>query len=186
MTVIRKRISACLLTFAGSLLLPLISFAAVSGTTYGTPTTTTAPTTIAEHTEPVDVLEPGEFGLLSMASCRVRPLVGQNPGFLAPKSTKYNTSVYEIETQTGINRGGRQTQAGDIKARHDYLNGKPTLRVDYDHTHGNVGSPHVVDKHANPNNPLQVNTSKPRPPEPGEYLSPVLSNPQNQGGVYRP
>ncbi|MBU1170098.1 MAG: RHS domain-containing protein, partial [Proteobacteria bacterium] len=99
---------------------------------------------------------------------------------------KYNASVYEIETQTGLSRGGRQTQIGEIKARHDSVNGKPTRRVDYDHTHGDIGSPHVVDKHTNPNNPLQVNTSKPRTPEPGEYLSPVLSNPQTIGGVYQP
>lgn len=102
------------------------------------------------------------------------------------QARRYNTSIFEIETQAGLNRGSRQTKIGDIKARHDYQNGTPRRRVDFDHSHGQLEAPHVIDKHVNPNNPSQINTSKPRSPEPGEYLSPVLSNPQIRGGIYRP
>ena len=98
-----------------------------------------------------------------------------------------NAAVFEIETQGGmLTRDGRILQSGAVKSRTDFLNQTPVRRVDFDHAHGNLGAPHVNDLHVNPNNPLQINSGRPRLPEPGEYLSPVLSDPRIQGGVFRP
>jgi len=98
-----------------------------------------------------------------------------------------NAAVFEIETQGGmLTRDGRTLQSGAVKSRTDFLNQTPVRRVDFDHTHGNLGAPHVNPLHVNPNNPSLINGGRPRLPEPGEYLSPVLSDPRIQGGVFRP
>lgn len=98
-----------------------------------------------------------------------------------------NAAVFEIETQGGmLTRDGRTLQSGAVKSRTDFLNQTPVRRVDFDHTHGNLGAPHVNPLHVNPNNPSLINAGRPRLPEPGEYLSPVLSDPRIQGGVFRP
>lgn len=98
-----------------------------------------------------------------------------------------NAAVFEIETQGGmLTRDGRILQSGAVKSRTDFLNQTPVRRVDFDHAHGNLGAPHVNPLHVNPNNPSLINAGRPRLPEPGEYLSPVLSDPRIQGGVFRP
>lgn len=98
-----------------------------------------------------------------------------------------NAARFEIQTQGGmLTRDGRVLENGTIRSRTDFVDQTTVRRVDFDHAHGDLGAPHVVDMHANPNNPLQINAGKPRVPEPGEYLSPVLSDPRIQGGVFRP
>jgi hypothetical protein len=78
-----------MLALAGSLLLPLVSVAAVPGTTYTTPyTTTTAPVTIAEHTAVVETVSGGETSLRGMTSGQARSLSGQYRSLVAPKTTK--------------------------------------------------------------------------------------------------
>lgn len=83
--LIRRLISAWTLALAGSLLLPLMSVAAVSGTTYDTLcTTTTAP---AEHTAAVEIISRGETTVLqSMASGQSRSPLGQIRFTLAAKT----------------------------------------------------------------------------------------------------
>lgn len=61
MTMIRKLISAWMLALVGSLLLPLVSVAAVSGTTHVPPTT--APVTVTQHTVTLRVVPHTETGL---------------------------------------------------------------------------------------------------------------------------
>lgn len=100
-----------------------------------------------------------------------------------------NRAEFEIEPMQNHGmqtRDGRILEGGTVKSRTDYVDGVPQRRVDLDHSHGDLDRGHVNDLHVNPNNPSQVNTSKPRAPEPGEYLSPVLSDPRIQGGVFRP
>jgi len=97
-----------------------------------------------------------------------------------------NSSSFEIQTKNFQTRDGRQLVPSDVRSRTDFVDQTPTRRVDFDHSHGNLGPGHVQDIHVNPNNPSQINVSKPRAPEPGEYLSPVFSDPRTQGGVFRP
>ena len=105
----------------------------------------------------------------------------------AKNAIPQNAAVFEIETQGGmLTRDGRILESGAVKSRTDFLNQTPVRRVDFDHAHGNLGAPHVNDLHVNPNNPLQINSGRPRLPEPGEYLSPALSDPRIQGGVFLP
>jgi len=120
------------------------------------------------------------------------PAMGENSdfgrsSFPARGGIPRNAAVFEIETQGGmLTRDGRTLQSGAVKSRTDFLNQTPVRRVDFDHTHGNLGAPHVNPLHVNPNNPSLINAGRPRLPEPGEYLSPVLSDPRIQGGVSRP
>jgi len=84
-TTIRKLISAWMLALVGSLLLPLMSVAAVSGTTYDAPPTiTTASLNIAQRTVAVDTFEHGESGIWSMASGQARSLFGLSQILVAP------------------------------------------------------------------------------------------------------
>lgn len=107
--------------------------------------------------------------------------------FAAKTGIPRNAAVFEIETQGGmLTRDGRILQNGAVKSRTDFLNQTSVRRVDFDHAHGNLGAPHVNPLHVNPNNPSLINAGRPRLPEPGEYLSPVLSDPRIQGGVFRP
>ena len=70
MSTIRKLISAWTLALVGSLLLPIVSVAAVSGTTCDTPaTTTTVSPTIAEHIVAVGATPLAENGLQRMPNC---------------------------------------------------------------------------------------------------------------------
>ena len=89
MSSICKLMSAWILALVGSLVLPMVSIAAVSGTTYDTPSaTTTAPTTVAEHTTAGEMLDHGEIRLRSIASGRARSLLGFCRFLDAPKTTK--------------------------------------------------------------------------------------------------
>ena len=91
MTTIRKLITAWMLALAGSLVLPLVSMAAVSGTTYDTPyTTTTAPANIAEHTASVDTVGCGRTSLQRMASGQPRSLLGLSRSLVAAKRIPVN------------------------------------------------------------------------------------------------
>ena len=88
MTAIRELISAWTMVLIGSLLLPLVSFAAISGTTCDVAdTTTTAPATIAEHTAAVETVIGGEISLRSMASVKLRYIFGLSRISNAPKNT---------------------------------------------------------------------------------------------------
>ncbi len=87
MTTFRKLIPSWMLALAGSLLLPLVSVAAVSGTTYdATSTTTTEPATIAEHTVAIETVDRGESSLQSMASGQVRSLLTLSGSLVAAKT----------------------------------------------------------------------------------------------------
>ena len=87
MTTIRKLISAWMLAILGSLLLPLVSIAAVSGTTYDQPTTTTtAPAIVAQHTTVAETAYFDGTGLQSMASGHSRSLLGLNHFLNAPNN----------------------------------------------------------------------------------------------------
>ncbi|TVP76011.1 MAG: hypothetical protein EA353_12815 [Puniceicoccaceae bacterium] len=108
-------------------------------------------------------------------------------GVAARTTPPRNAARFEIETTQGVtNRRGHTSQREDVRSRTDFENGQQVRRVDFDHSHGPLGPGHVHPVHSNPVNPSQINTSRPRAPEPGEYLSSVLSDPRIQGGVYRP
>jgi len=130
--------------------------------------------------------------LLTLLFCLGSPAMEGNGAFLrssiaAEATVTRNAARFEIQTQGGmLTRDGRVLENGTIRSRTDFVDQTTVRRVDFDHAHGDLGAPHVVDMHANPNNPLQINAGKPRVPEPGEYLSPVLSDPRIQGGVFRP
>ena len=84
---IRKLISVWIMAIVGSLLLPLVSLAAISGTTYDTSSgTTTAPATIAQHTTAVESVGGAESSLQSMASGHSRSLLALSCSLDAPKS----------------------------------------------------------------------------------------------------
>jgi hypothetical protein len=111
------------------------------------------------------------------------------PAAKGGKHIPRNRAEFEIEPMqnNGMKtRDGRILEGGTVKSRTDYVDGVPQRRVDLDHSHGKLDRGHVNDMHVNPKNPSQINTSKPRAPEPGEYLSPVLSDPRTQGGVFKP
>jgi hypothetical protein len=102
-----------------------------------------------------------------------------------PSQSRPTYAEYKIETQSGTARGGRVITRGEVKSRTDYVDSKAVQRVDFDHSHGNM-QPYVHPIHRNPNNPNLVNTGHARPPAPGKYLSPVLSNPDIRRGVHVP
>lgn len=100
MVTIRRLICAWILTLAGSLVLPLVSVAAVSNTTYDTPhttTTTTAAATITEQTAAVHAVGGAETSLRGMRSGQVRALLLLSRSFLAPKNTL--RAQYEAEVR---------------------------------------------------------------------------------------
>ena len=86
MTTICRLITVWMLTFAGILLLPVMSIATVTSTTHDLlATTTTAPTTIAEHTTLVETNSCPEITLRSMARDPSRSLFVQSHFLNAPK-----------------------------------------------------------------------------------------------------
>jgi hypothetical protein len=85
--MIRKLISTWMMALVGSILLPLISPATASGTTYDLlSTTTTAPATIAEHTVATRAVPHAETSLRGMANGQSRSLLGLSHLLKAPKS----------------------------------------------------------------------------------------------------
>jgi hypothetical protein len=111
--MIRKLISAWMLTLVGSLLLPLLSVAAVAGTTYDTAgTTTTTAATIAQHATAVEAVSRGETSLRSMASGRARFRLGSIRNLDAPRSEVVQRWMSKAELEatqkTGLMRGGRE------------------------------------------------------------------------------
>lgn len=85
-----------MLTLVGSLLLPLVSIAAISGTTYDLPfSTTTAPATFAEHTSVTEVGYFDEIGWQSMSDGYAQTLLGISQIFNATKSTGSGNYLYQ-------------------------------------------------------------------------------------------
>lgn len=101
--MIGRLISTWMLALVGSLLLPLVSVAAVSGTTYdATSTTTTEPATIAEHTVAIETVDRGESSLQSMASGQVWSLLGLSHFLNAAKSA---TAVVKYDPAFAVRQG---------------------------------------------------------------------------------
>lgn len=99
----------------GALLLPLVSFAAASGTTYDRPyATTTAPATMVKHTFAVQTTGCKETGLRSMASGQVRSFFLLSHFPIAAKSLP-------ARLPAGANNAPlRLTQAGDEFIHYGY------------------------------------------------------------------
>jgi hypothetical protein len=87
MTMVRKLICAWMLALVGGFLLPMVSVAAVSGTTYShVPTTTTIRATIAEHADVARTDWSSSGGLQSMASNQSWAPLSLSHSFVAPKN----------------------------------------------------------------------------------------------------
>lgn len=137
MTTICKPITAWILAFIGSLLLPLVSVAAVSGTTCDAPsTTTTAPANTVEHTASVEMVGRGGASLLGTASSQARSLLALSHFLNAAESPSFNSIMRQVETVdvstprngavfwTGYERGN---QAAAMKWA--AANGKSTIEM---------------------------------------------------------
>jgi len=96
--MIRRLISSCLSFVLGGLLLPLVSFAAISGTTCDARSmTTTTSAAIAERATSTSVNQDGETELQSITSGPVRTLYDIRRGLVAAKSTvQEGTTVYRV------------------------------------------------------------------------------------------
>ena len=92
------------------------------------------------------------YGMPPVGGIRPSPVARPLPR----ASTVPSASVFEIETRGGmLTRDGRVLQRGTVKCRRDFVEGRETTRVDLDHSRGELGPPHVIDVHVNPNNPNQ-------------------------------
>jgi len=107
-----RLISVWTLALIGSLLLPMVSIAAVSGTTYShVPTTTTTPAIFAEHASIAGTDSASSVDLQDMPIGRSQPLFALCRSFVAPKSAgvKY---IGKMDDLQGIPR--RQTLLDDL------------------------------------------------------------------------
>lgn len=87
MNTIRKLLSVWMLARAGCLLLPMVSVAALSGTTYShVPTTTTIPTIFAEHAKVAGADWSSHVGFQSMASNQSWASLSLSSSSVAPES----------------------------------------------------------------------------------------------------
>lgn len=128
MTTIRRLISTWMLTLVGSFLLPLVSLAAVSGTTYDAPyTTTTVPATIAEHTVAVEKVDRGATSLQSMANGQALSLLGLSQILDAPKRTTWPSTADEMDDMLGV--PGRKVPDGPTRPGRDKTVWRPSDNV---------------------------------------------------------
>ena len=101
--MIRRLISSCLSFVLGGLLLPLVSFAAISGTTCDARSmTTTTSAAIAERATSTSVNQDGETELQSITSGPVRTLYDIRRGLVAAKNAdtvrlQHGTTRYRAE-----------------------------------------------------------------------------------------
>lgn len=117
MTMVRKLICAWMPALVGSLLLPIVSVAAVPGTTYSrVPTTTTTPASIAEHASVARADWSGSVGLPIMTSGSARSLLVLSRGLVAPRSETALTGPFKGRYTKGLSAG----TLDDVSARRWY------------------------------------------------------------------
>lgn len=131
MSMVRKLISVSMLVLVGSLLLPLVSIAATSGTTYDTPSTTaTVPASILERTVSVEVVPLVETTPQSMANGPLRCRLGLSRSLVAAKSTPKGVQL--VEDIVGPNAKATLNEAGDLVI--ESQNGLAKVRFDINRT----------------------------------------------------
>jgi hypothetical protein len=79
---------------------------------------------------------------------------------------------------------GRVALPGEVINRLDFVGGTMARDVHFNHAHDGM-QPHVRDRHFSLSDPSRWSFDSERTPGVGEYLSPVLSDPRIQGGVFR-